>query len=86
MAKGIVTNLNIKAATNGFTLSYCVKTKQPLQTGQTYQNTDYKDVDEVFADADKESLLKRIGQMIGVIEAGADEESEGTDVPMLSKE
>jgi len=84
MAKGIITSFNVRAASNGYTLCYTIKTKTPPAAGQTYANTDYKDVDKVFKEGDEASLLTEIKSLLGFIEDGADEEMK--DAPVLTKE
>lgn len=84
MAKGLITDFRVEAATNGYTLKYCVKTKTPV-AGQTYSNTDYKDVSLVFSATDVDGLLKAIKKLCGVIEDDAEEEA-GADNIVFAKE
>lgn len=87
MAKGIITSFSVQAATNGYTLNYCIKTKQAPAAGQTYCNTDYKDMVEVFAEKDAKLLIDRLSDMLGVIDDGeAKEEAGEEDKPVMSKE
>lgn len=83
MSKGTITSFRVEAATNGYSLNYCIKTKVPAAVGQTYSNTDYKDVEEVFMEKDKEELIDRIGQLLGVVRDGEDEEEKEVDLPDL---
>lgn len=75
MAKGIVTSFRVEAATNGFTLSYCIKTKLPMTAGQTYANTDYRDVSKVFEEDNIAGLLAEIKSLCGVTLDGADDDA-----------
>ncbi len=89
MAKGIVTSFSVNAATNGYTLSYCIKTKTPASAGQTYGNTDYKDVSQVFESDNVAGLITSIKKLCGVIEDDAKVEagdSDADDTPVLSRE
>lgn len=88
MAKGIVTSFSVNAATNGYTLSYCVKTKTLPAAGQTYGNTDYKDVSEVYEADNVLGLLASIKKLCGVIEDDAKKDAgddNDDDYPTLSK-
>lgn len=89
MAKGIITSFRVEAATNGYTLSYCIKTKMPATAGQTYANTDYKDVSTVFEEGNEAGLMDAIKKLLPKIEDGANEEA-GTDdeddYPVLMKD
>ena len=85
MAKGIVTSFRVEAASNGFTLNYTIKTKMPMTAGQTYCNTDYKDVNKVFEEDNIEGLLADIKKLCGVTLAGADENAEDTPVLGIEK-
>lgn len=85
MSKGIVTSFRVEAATNGFTLNYCVKKKMPLQAGQTYANTDYNDVSKVFEEGNIAGLLAEIKSLCGVALEGADSEAEGGPVLGIEK-
>jgi hypothetical protein len=86
MAKGIITSFRVEAATNGYSLEYCIKTKQPPQPGQTYSNTEYNEKNEVFMEKDKEALMARIGKLIGIVRDGEDEEDDMDDMPDFKKE
>ena len=89
MAKGITTSFRVEAATNGYTLSYCIKTKIPATAGQTYANTDYKDVSTVFEEGNEAGLIEAMKKMLPRIEDDANKEA-GTedtdDYPTLKKE
>lgn len=84
MAKGLITDFRVEAATNGYTLKYCVKTKTPV-AGQTYSNTDYKDVSLVFSADDVDGLIGAIKKLCGVIEDDAEEEA-GSDAIFAKEE
>ncbi len=84
MAKGIVTSFNVEAADNGFTLNYCIKTKSPASAGQTYGNTDYKDVKKVFGSTDGKLLLDELTDLLGIVDKDGDEGA--VDTPVMSKD
>lgn len=92
MAKGTITSFTVNAATNGFTISYCVKTKLPMQAGQTYANTDYNDQSLVFGADEGAKMIASIKKLCGIIEDDAKEgatsiEDSDSDVdyPILKK-
>lgn len=85
MAKGVITSFRVEAADNGFTLNYCIKTKHAPSAGQTYANTDYKDVTKVFGTTEAKSLLDELSDLLGVVDTDSDESSE-EDMPVMAKE
>jgi len=82
MATKTVTDFRVKAATNGFTLCYEVKTKSAPTAGQTYGNTEWTPVEKVFSEAEKDLLLAEVKTLLGIIEDGADKEAAGAEIVM----
>lgn len=80
MATKTITDFRVRAATNGFTLCYEVKTKTPPTANQTYGNTEYAPIEKVFSEAETDLLLAEIKTLLGVIEDGADTEAAGAIV------